>query len=101
MAYGISYLKAMFGGFGQGLWNNETLYLLGNYAVLFVLAILGSTMLPKKAAGVVPGGQKADLGGKCDLHCILCGDLLCVSRLSGRCNVQSVLYFRFLMFIEL
>ena len=58
MAYGISYLKAMFGGFGQGLWNNETLYLLGNYAVLFVLAILGSTMLPKKAAGVVLGGRK-------------------------------------------
>ena len=53
MAYGISY-----GGCGQGLWNNETLYLLGNYAVLFVLAILGSTMLPKKAAGVVLGGRK-------------------------------------------
>ena len=48
----------MFGGFGQGLWNNETLYLLGNYAVLFVLAILGSTMLPKKAVGVVLGGRK-------------------------------------------
>ena len=58
MAYGISYLKAMFGGFRQGLWNNETLYLLGNYAVLFVLAILGSTMLPMKAAGVVLGGRK-------------------------------------------
>lgn len=58
MASGISYLKAMFGGFRQGLWNNETLYLLGNYAVLFVLAILGSTMLPKKAAGVVLGGRK-------------------------------------------
>ncbi len=58
MVYGISYLKAMFGGFGQGLWNNETRYLLGNYAVLFVLAILGSTMLPKKAAGVVLGGRK-------------------------------------------
>ena len=58
MADGISYLKAMFGGFGQGLWNNETIYLLGNYAVLFVLAILGSTMLPKKAAGVVLGGRK-------------------------------------------
>ena len=58
MAYGISYLKAMFGGFGQSLWNNETIYLLGNYAVLFVLAILGSTMLPKKAAGVVLGGRK-------------------------------------------
>lgn len=58
MEYGISYLKAMFGGFRQGLWNNETLYLLGNYAVLFVLAILGSTMLPKKAAGVVLGGRK-------------------------------------------
>ena len=76
-----------------GLWNNETIYLLGNYAVLFVLAILGSTMLPKKAAGVVLGGRKRTWAGKCDLHCILCGDLLCVSRLSGRCNVQSVFIF--------
>lgn len=58
MAYGMSYLKAMFGGFGAGLWNHETIYLLYNYAVLFVLALFGSTKLPQKAAGVVLGNGK-------------------------------------------
>ena len=55
MSYGLSYLKAMFGGFGAGLCNQQTIYLLGNYAVLFVLAILGSTTIPKKAAGMLMG----------------------------------------------
>ena len=55
MAFGISYLRAMFGGFGQGFCDQQTLYLFGNYAVLFVLAFLGSTTIPKKAVGVLMG----------------------------------------------
>lgn len=58
MAYGLSYLKAMFGGFGQGFLNDQTIYLFYNYAVLFVLAAFGSTMLPKKGANVVLGNGK-------------------------------------------
>lgn len=46
----ISYLRAMFGGFGAGFANSETVYLLYNNAVLFVVLILGSTMLPRKLA---------------------------------------------------
>lgn len=55
MAFGISYLRAMFGRFGQGFCDQQTLYLFGNYAVLFVLAFLGSTTIPKKAVGVLMG----------------------------------------------
>ena len=58
MSYGLSYLKAMFGGFGTGLWNQETIYLLCNYAVLFVIALFGSTMLPKRGAAVVLGNGR-------------------------------------------
>ena len=49
----IAYLKAMFGGNRQGLFDSETIYLFYNHAVLLLLLILGSTMLPKKAAGRV------------------------------------------------
>ena len=48
MSMGMEYLKALFGGFGQGLWNQETIYLLYNNAILLILLIVGSTMLPKR-----------------------------------------------------
>ena len=44
----ISFMKALFLGYGQGLWNQETVYLLYNNVILLVLLIVGSTMLPKK-----------------------------------------------------
>lgn len=48
MNLGLSFMKALFGGYGQGLWNQETVYLLYNNVILLVLLIVGSTMLPKK-----------------------------------------------------
>lgn len=50
MADGLLYLKTMFTGAGCGFADSNTVYLLYNYAVLFVILILGSTQLPKKAA---------------------------------------------------
>lgn len=49
MGAGLSFMKALFGGYGQGIWNQETIYLLYNNAVLLILLILGSTKLPKLA----------------------------------------------------
>ncbi len=46
---GLSFLRALFGGYGQGILNRETIYLLYNNAVLLVLLVLGSTQLPKRA----------------------------------------------------
>ncbi len=51
MSTGLQYLKIMFTGAGCGFVDSNTVYLLYNYAILFVILILGSTQLPKKAAG--------------------------------------------------
>ena len=48
---GIAYLKALFGLYGQGLGDRETIYLLYNNAVLLVLLILGSTHIPARLGG--------------------------------------------------
>lgn len=53
MGRGLSFMKALFGGYGQGLLNRETIYLLYNNIVLLVLLILGSTQLPKKVGNAV------------------------------------------------
>lgn len=53
MGRGLSFMKALFGGYGQGLLNRETIYLLYNNIVLLVLLILGSTQLPKKMGNAV------------------------------------------------
>ena len=50
MNLGFGFMRALFGGYGQGLFNQETIYLLYNNAVLLVLLIFGSTQIPKKAA---------------------------------------------------
>ena len=48
---GLNYLRAMFSNAGAGFAGGETVYLLYNNAVLFILLILGCTDLPARAAG--------------------------------------------------
>jgi len=48
MGQGIEYLKSLFGLYGQGLFNRETLYLLYNNITLLLLCILGSTRFPQR-----------------------------------------------------
>ena len=50
---GIRYLAAMFGLAGNSFAGGETLYLMYNQAIMFLLLILGSTRLPAMAAGRV------------------------------------------------
>ena len=47
MGQAVGFLKSLFGVYGQGFLNRETVYLLYNNAILLVLCILGSTRLPK------------------------------------------------------
>ncbi|MBP3475255.1 MAG: MBOAT family protein [Lachnospiraceae bacterium] len=47
MGQGMAFLKALFGIYGQGIGNKETVYLLYNHVFLLVLCILGSTHLPQ------------------------------------------------------
>lgn len=45
---GIGFMKALFGLYGQGLLNGETVYLLYNHLAVLALCVLGSTMLPRQ-----------------------------------------------------
>lgn len=48
MGRGLEFLRALFGGYGQGIMNRETIYLFYNNVVLLILLAAGSTKLPKK-----------------------------------------------------
>ncbi len=45
---GTEFLRSLFGLYGQGFLNRQTVYLLYNNAALLILCILGSTRLPQK-----------------------------------------------------
>lgn len=47
MGQGLAFMRALFGGYAQGVFDRETIYLLYNNAVLLVLLVLGSTQIPK------------------------------------------------------
>lgn len=44
----MEYIKTMFGIGNHKLWNNEAIYLIYTYAILFLILIVASTDLPKK-----------------------------------------------------
>lgn len=45
---GMHYIGILFGNGNLPIWNDQGIYLLYNYAILFVLLIIGSTDLPKR-----------------------------------------------------
>lgn len=49
IGHGIDFLKSLFGVYGQGALNEETIYLLYNNLFLLVLCVAGSTGLPRQA----------------------------------------------------
>ncbi|WP_373219440.1 MBOAT family protein [Ruminococcus sp. 5_1_39BFAA] len=51
MGQTMGFLRSLFGIYGQGVLNRETMYLLYNNAILLILCVLGSTELPKHIAG--------------------------------------------------
>ena len=50
MSVGLNYLKSMFGLNGLAFVNQQTMYLLVNYALILIILILACTELPKKVA---------------------------------------------------
>lgn len=93
---GFSYLRALFGTFGQGLFNQETIYLLNNHVILLLLLIIGCTNLPKKAAEIFCVRMKEHNGV---LTIVKCGFYLMIFLLSVAWLVDAsynpFLYFRF------
>lgn len=49
IGHGIDFLKSLFGIYGQGALNGETIYLLYNNVFLLALCVAGSTRLPRQA----------------------------------------------------
>lgn len=47
---GLSFIRSLFGGYGQALWDGQSIYLLYTNLLTFVLLIIGSTSLPKRLA---------------------------------------------------
>ncbi len=53
LSEGMQFMRALFGGFGAGLFNSETIFLLYNNAILLILLVLGSTRIPARLAGAL------------------------------------------------
>lgn len=89
-----AYYKAMFGINGAGLLNRQTLYILTNFAILFLILGIGATPLPKKAADRLAGAERGSI------HTVLsCGYFALILILSAAYLVDAsynpFLYFRF------
>lgn len=91
-----TYLLAMFGGSGAGIANQETLYLLYNYAVLLVILVFGCTTWPKRMASKVMGGLKAGSWMGIWLKCIFYAGIFMISvAYLVDATYNPFLYFRF------
>ncbi len=90
------YLAAMFGGAGVGFANQQTLYLLYNYAVLLVILILGSTTLPKRIALRIMEKMRQGSWVPVILKCAFCLAVFIVSvAYLVDATYNPFLYFRF------
>jgi len=54
----IAHIQAMFGGAALPLTSSETIYYLGSYLVVFLIAIIGATPLPKKVVKSLSKNQR-------------------------------------------
>lgn len=92
MAGACSDLSGMFGMKGLPLWTPETLYYLRSFAVVFALAVLGSTPLVKKCARRLYGTSIASGGLRVACALVL---LVFVSAYLVDGSFNPFLYFRF------
>ena len=91
-----SYLKAMFGGYGAGMFNTETIYLLYNYAVLLVILVLGCTTLPKRWGERLLTCFREGGAVQTVLRCAFCAGIFVISvAYLVDATYNPFLYFRF------
>lgn len=93
---GLSYIRALFGGYGQPLWNSAALYLLYTTAALLLIAAVGSTPLPRKLWQGLTGRLAAHPApaGALETCLVAAGMLLSVAFLVDA-SYNPFLYFRF------
>lgn len=78
---GLTFLRALFGGNGQPLWDNAALYLLYTTIALLLIAAVGSTPLPQKRWGRLNerlAGRPAAISAV-ETCLVAAGMLLCVA----------------------
>ena len=93
---GLTYIRALFGGYGQPLWDNAALYLLYTNLVLLVIAAIGSTPLPQKLWNRLSGrlaGHPVSVGAM-ETCLVAAGMLLSIAFLVDA-SYNPFLYFRF------
>ena len=87
------FVKAMLGIGNAGWWNDETLYLLVSHAVLFLIAVIGATSLPKRIAGIILKKENVGTAVLQSMYVIVILGLTIASLVNGSYN--PFLYFRF------
>ena len=93
---GLGLIRALFGGYGQALWDSRSLYLLYSNALLLALLILGSTPLPKKLFDWASAKllERPALAGAGEMLLVGGGMVLSVAFLVDA-SYNPFLYFRF------
>ncbi len=93
---GLQYIRALFGGFGQALWDGGALYLLYTNVILLLAATVGSTPLPCRLWNRLAGRLAAHPVplGALESALVASGMLLCVAFLVDA-SYNPFLYFRF------
>lgn len=93
---GLSYLRALCGGYGQPLWDHAALYLLYTTVALLLIAAVGSTPLPQRLWNRLSGQLAAHpvSVGALETCLVAVGVLLSVAFLVDA-SYNPFLYFRF------
>ena len=93
---GLGLIRALFGGYGQPLWDGQSLYLLYSNALLLVLLAVGSTPLPKRLFdwGAEKLRSRQGIAGAGEILLVGAGMLLSVAFLVDA-SYNPFLYFRF------
>ena len=93
---GLQFIRALFGGYGQALWDGGALYLLYTNIILFIIAAIGSTPLPGRLWNRLDRRLEAHPVplGALESALVASGLLLCVAFLVDA-SYNPFLYFRF------
>ena len=93
---GLQFIRALFGGYGQALWDGGALYLLYTNIILFIIAAIGSTPLPGRLWNRLDRRLEAHPVplGALESALVASGMLLCVAFLVDA-SYNPFLYFRF------
>lgn len=95
LSAGILYLKAMFGGNGAGILNQEGMYLLLNYGIMLVILIIASTNFPKKIVAFIANKNSENILMPCLRSVFIIGIFIISVSYLVASTYNPFLYFRF------